>query len=83
VDNPPSPVGDDNAFEIDWEATHKMVEKEEFEYQERLAQPLRWYKKLIKASRQALATVAALTRHSRCDQGHDAVNREIVLRLTS
>src|ERR1700720_4064635 len=33
--------------------------------------------------RQALATVAALARHSRCDQGHDAVNREIVLGLTS
>jgi hypothetical protein len=33
--------------------------------------------------RQALATVAVLARDSRCDQGHDAVNREIVLRLTS
>jgi hypothetical protein len=31
----------------------------------------------------ALATVAVLARDSRCDQGHDAVNREIVLRLTS
>jgi hypothetical protein len=60
VDNPPSPVGDDNAFEIDWEATHKMVEKEEFEYQERLAQPLRWYKKLIKASNHVFIVERAL-----------------------
>jgi hypothetical protein len=33
--------------------------------------------------RQALATVAVLAPDSRCDQGHDAVNREIVLGLTS
>jgi hypothetical protein len=33
--------------------------------------------------RQALATVAVLAPDNRCDQGHDAVNREIVLRLTS
>ena len=33
--------------------------------------------------RQALTTVAALACHSRCDQGHDAANREIVLLLTS
>jgi hypothetical protein len=60
VDNPPSAVGDDNDFQIDWEATHKMVEKEEFEYQERLAQPLHWYKKLIEASNHVFIVERAL-----------------------
>jgi hypothetical protein len=48
-------------------------------WRKRLADRREW----TLSERQALATVAALTRHRQCDQGHDAVNREIVLGLTS